>query len=126
MNIIMHLSTWSNLTKILKTTSALQEKIISYLHETSTATDEEDKDNILTIYNTGQRSLLKPRYHGQPSAEHRSEKAYTKFIKDSIEKPLSSKKPDDLTGIWRQRRDDRRIHMTDLMQSIYHGVKVCE
>ena len=97
--------------KTSTTIEALQVKITYHLHKTFSATEEEDKKDIITIYNPGQRSSLKPIYHGQRSTERSSEKAYTKLTKDSIMKLLSSEKPDDLTRTWRHRRDKRVIHM---------------
>ena len=53
---------------------ALQVKITSHLHKTSTTTEEEDNKDIITTYNHGQRPSLKPIFHGQPSTERNSEK----------------------------------------------------
>ena len=99
------------------TTEALQVKITSHLHKTSTTTEEEDKKDIITIYNHDQRPSLKPIFYGQTSTKRSSEKTYTEITKDSIVKPLSSKKPEDFTRTWRQRRDKREICMKMISKS---------
>ena len=84
--------------KIIKTSKAieaLQVKITSHLHKASTTTEEEDKKDIIAIYNHGRKPSLKPILHGQPSTERNREK--------------------DITGVTRGKEKDRWI---DVFQRI--------